>query len=341
LKSKPFDEWRQLWIGNPCYQEVGPDWPIGWVLENQDGRVVGSLGNLPLPYVFQGRKLLVATGRGWAVEEEYRGFALLLMDEYFNQPDVDLFLNTTVNASAETAFSTFGSLRVPAGDWSVAAFIVTGYLGFTESAFRIKRVPLPLLLSFPAGAALYARDRLRSKRIHSSDIEVKLESGFDERFETFWRSLSESNPVLLAVRSREMLRWHFAGALDRSDLSIFTVSRPDGEIRAYGIFERRDEPRYRLKRARLVDFQALDFERDYQVAILQRALAEFRSQGVHIVEHVGCELAATRAFDQWALHRRQLPAWCYYYQTSDAAFAGQLTQPFHWAPSTYDGDSSL
>src|SRR5580698_8290148 len=63
LKAKPFEEWRRLWTCNPSYKEFGPDWPIGWVLEAK-GRIVGTLSNLPLSYVFQGSKLLVATGRG-------------------------------------------------------------------------------------------------------------------------------------------------------------------------------------------------------------------------------------------------------------------------------------
>jgi hypothetical protein len=35
LASKPFDEWRRLWIGNPCFKEMRR-WPIGWVLTDGD-----------------------------------------------------------------------------------------------------------------------------------------------------------------------------------------------------------------------------------------------------------------------------------------------------------------
>ena len=86
LKSKPFAEWCELWAGNPAYEELGPEWPIGWVLEDSDRKIVGCLCNLPQWYAFRGKRLLVATGHGWAVEDQHRGFALLLMDAYFDQP---------------------------------------------------------------------------------------------------------------------------------------------------------------------------------------------------------------------------------------------------------------
>ncbi len=341
LKSKPFEEWRRLWTHNPCYNELGSNWPIGWVLEERGGRVVGSLGNVPLPYVFQRRKILAATGRGWSVEQRYRGFAPLLMDEYFSQPNVDLFLNTSVNGNAESAFGAFGSLRVPAGDWGTAAFIVTGYRGFAESALRIKGIPQPLLLSYPAGVALSIHDLLSSKRIPSCDADVVQAHGFDEAFDTFWEALEGGSPALLAVRSREVLNWHFSAALERNQLWIFTVLGRGGIIQAYGIFEQRDEPQYHLKRMRLVDFQALNSHAGYEAAILRRALAVCRARGIHALEHVGCDLQETRVFDRAALHRRKLPAWSYCYLAPDPALASQLSNPAVWAPSCFDGDSSL
>jgi hypothetical protein len=52
------------------------------------------------------------------VEEEYRGYALLLMNEYFSQENVDLFLNTTVNGNAAECLQHIRLVtRVPVGDW--------------------------------------------------------------------------------------------------------------------------------------------------------------------------------------------------------------------------------
>ena len=339
LAIKPFDEWRRLWAGNPCYEEMGPRWPIGWVLEDGE-RIVGCLTNVPLPYTFRGRKLLAATGRGWAVEDEYRSYALLLMDEYFNQEGVDVFLNNTVNAKAAEAFSTFGSMRVPVGDWNSAAFAVTAHREFAESALRIKNIPQAKLLSYPAGLVLAMKDHFRAQAIPKSDIDVVLVHDFDQRFDVFWEMLSQRSSALLAVRSRDALRWHFAPFLEKGRLWIFTAAR-NGNIDAYAVFQRRDEPQYGLKRMRMVDFQACDWHDQYCAAFMRRAYDECSAQGIHVLEHVGCDLEKTRVFERAAAYRRKLPGWSFFYSAKGEKLAGELAQTEAWAPSSYDGDASL
>ena len=62
--------------------------------------VVGSIMNVPSLYTFQGRELICANGRAWVSSPQYRSFALILMDEYFNQDGADLFINTTISPMA-------------------------------------------------------------------------------------------------------------------------------------------------------------------------------------------------------------------------------------------------
>src|ERR1700704_5171374 len=73
LSIKSREEWLHLWRENPAYRQ-GPDWPIGWVLEGGDGRIVGALENVPCLYRFDGRTYVGAFGRGWAVDIRYRAF---------------------------------------------------------------------------------------------------------------------------------------------------------------------------------------------------------------------------------------------------------------------------
>src|SRR5262249_55270140 len=108
-------DWQSIWVGNPLRQKLGAQWPIGWGLEDSGNRIVGSLANIRPLFTYQGRDLIAATGRAWVVASEYRGMALWLMDEYFNQ-EADLFINTTVNSMAVDPFTAFGSARVPLGD---------------------------------------------------------------------------------------------------------------------------------------------------------------------------------------------------------------------------------
>ena len=154
LLSSGQRDWQEMWQHNPLRSRLQIDGPMGWVLEDSAGRIVGSLANILTRYTFRGQDLIAATGRGWVVAPEYRGVALWLMDEYFNQDNVDLFINNTVNAQAVEAFTTFGSQRVPLGDWETAAYWITGYRGFACTALRLKNVPLAPYFAPAVGAVL-------------------------------------------------------------------------------------------------------------------------------------------------------------------------------------------
>src|SRR6516164_455115 len=76
LKAKGFEEWSHLWVDNPVYQDFRGDWPIGWVLESGEKRILGSIGNIPLSYEFRGKKIVVSTGRNWVVDSRYRSYSV-------------------------------------------------------------------------------------------------------------------------------------------------------------------------------------------------------------------------------------------------------------------------
>jgi hypothetical protein len=235
------------------------------------------------------------------------------------------------------AFTHSGARPVPAGDWSTAAFAIAGYRAFAESSLRRTTVPNARLFSYPAGWALSLKDRLTRRRIPQTDIEVKVARDFDQRFENFWEVLVNRVDSLLADRSREVLKWRFAASQDRNQLWVLTAAR-NGNLDAFAVFQRCDEPQYGLKRMRMVDFQACDWHEQYCAALMQRALEECRTQGIHVLEHVGCALPKTRIFDDYANHRRKLSDWSYFCMAKEEELAQRLSHAQAWAPSSYDLD---
>ncbi len=342
LLTLPEETWRGIWLDNPLAKRLGPGWPIGWVLEQADGRLVGSLANIPTLYALGRRELVAATGRAWVVTPEYRGIALWLMDEYFNQEGVDLFINTTVNGLAVDAFSAFGSSRVPVGDWETASFCVTGYRGFAAVALRIKRVPMPGLLAYPLAVVLKGKDIVTGRRRppgQTCDIEIA--NDFDARFDEFWAVLRQENPDrLLAVRDRATLSWHFGRGLREGQARVFTASR-NGLLRAYCILKRQDHPPSGLIRMRLVDYQSLEPDDRFLPRLIGAAHEHCVAGRIHTLEHVGLDLPKTRCFDRFAPYRRKLPAWPFYYKAADADIEARLRNPLAWDPSSFDGDASL
>ncbi len=347
LGTKSYEGWRHLWINNPVYIAFQRDWPIGWVLESADKQILGYVGNIPLLYEFQARKIIAASAHEWVVDSDYRSYSILLMSHYFDQKNVDLYLNTTVNSTGSKAFSVFRSLKVPVGAWDQSDFWITHYQGFASSWLNMRALPMARALSCPLSVALYFSDKIAKEtfRIFGTNrngVEVEPCINFDHRFDAFWEALKRKNShQLLGVRTREMLEWHFRNAILQDKLWILTVM--DGsDLAAYGIFYRQDNTSFGLKRVRLVDFQALD-ERghDLLLPMLSFALGRCQSERIHMLECVGLCPAKREVSGKLAPYQRRLSSWFYYYKVKDQGLAESLKDPKVWDPSCFDGDASL
>ena len=341
LKStSPTEEWRGLFLDNPAWARVGKEWPIGWVLENEAGDVVGSITSFPSIYRFRGQDLICANGRAWVCAPEYRGYAPWLMEEFFNQPRVDLCISTTANANAEPICRTFAT-RVPVGDWESAAYWITGYRGFARMALQKLGIPLAGALALPASAALWLKDTVlvRTLPAFSSGVEIATSDTFDSRFEVFWEELVRQNPnKVLAARDRGTLTWHFAIAMRRTRLWIVTAVR-NGLLRAYCILKRPGGENG-VRRMRLIDYQTVETDTDLLPGILRVVLQHCAAEDLYVLEHVGRGLPKMQAIDQFA-HRRKLPNWKFYYHAANPALHAELSKPEVWDPSQFDGDASI
>ena len=339
--TQPADEWPCLWLDNPLWPRLGSHWPIGWVLEDASGRVVGSLTSFPALYRFRGQELVCANTRVWVVSLEYRSFAPWLIEEFLNQPGVDLFLGTTANQNAAPIFSSFAT-RVPVGDWETIAYRISGYRRFVRKTLQKRGMPLAGAVALPVSAALWLKDALFTRPLppRLSGVVVTAAEGFDSRFDLFWDELVRQNPdKLLAARDSRSLAWHYAIAMRKGRLSILTAVR-NGLLRAYCVLHR-EEWTDGLRHLSVFDYQTVEPEVDLLPQLLRAALQQCAAQGFDVLEHHGCGLPKMRSFDQFARYRWKLPSWPFYYHAANPELAAELRRPEVWDPSTFDGDASI
>lgn len=337
--------WQHLWKENPAYRQLGCKFPIGWVLEDADGRVCGYLGNVPLNYELGGKRLLASATRSWVVESSCRRYALMLLGPLYQQANVDLFLSTSVNSQSGVASTLFKNIRIPVGEWDRAIFWITHTRGFTESYFTKKRWNFAKPFSYPVSLGLSLRDRIAGSGFRkglSDSAVIPLET-FDGRFDDFWMELRrKKKDVLLGVRDRETLDWHFRFALGRKDVWIYTCEGAGG-MAGYAVFLRQERKQVGLNRVCLVDFQCLDDEKSasFFMSVLWAAFERCRRESIHMLELIGLPPALQASAELAAPHRRKLDHWMYFYKTNDAALGAKLKDPAVWEPWLYDGDSSL
>lgn len=337
--------WQHLWKCNPAYRGLEGRFSIGWVLEDVEGAVRGYLGNVPLNYEIEGRKLLAAATRSWVVDSAYRGYALMLLSPFYQQANVDLFLGTSVNSQSGVASSLFKNVRVPVGAWDRTLFWITHARGFTDSFFTKKGWTFAKPFGSLVSLGLSFRDRMTGSGFRKTESDSALVSiqNFDQRFDAFWAELRKKKAnQLVAVRDRETLEWHFKFALSRKDAWIYTLGGGDA-IAGYAVFLRQGRQQIGLSRVCLVDFQCLDETQSagFFMAALWAAFEHCRQDSTHMLEVIGLPPALEAKAELAAPHHRRLDNWMYFYKTNNAALAGKLRDPAVWDPSLFDGDSSL
>jgi hypothetical protein len=164
LVPKSYEAWSHLWLGNPLYRALRGDWCIGWVLEDEDGHIVGSMANIPLAYEFEGRPIVAASGSNWVAEPAYRSAALLLLDHVINQRGVDLYVNNTVTAASAAAVAAFECTRVPVGRWDRSGVWYTHRQRYYEARLRERYSLIARPLSYVLSAPVTFKDRLMTSR---------------------------------------------------------------------------------------------------------------------------------------------------------------------------------
>ena len=340
LDPKNYEEWSHLWLHNPAYCSRD-GWPIGWVLKNSCGDVVGYIGNIPLLYELRGQTILAATGRAFVVSSDYRNYSCMLLGKFFGQQDVDLFLNTTVNAQAMGAYGLFRATRVPVGEWDRTAFWVTNAHGFTRSYLKSKSLPSASLLAFPLAPAVRLHSFVRNRRLqYDRGVKVDPCFEFDERFDHFWESLRRSTPRLVGRRDSRSLAWHFKYPFACNRVWVYTIGTKS-RIDAYAIFLRDDNKAFGLTRIRLIDFQALGDRHSLLLPLLDQALQRCKQEKIHMLEIIGYCPEKRSAVDRFIPYRRTLSSWMYFYRARCRDLAEVLADPGAWDPSGFDGDSSF
>jgi hypothetical protein len=334
------DDRRALFEENPLWPRVKEYWPVGWVLEDSGGTIVGSVTNVPSLYAFRGEEKIGANGLAWAVTAEHRGYAALLMDEYFMQDDADLVISSNVGEGATPIWQAYGT-AVPLGDWGRAAYMVTNRRAFTRDVLAMKKVPVAGALSVPAAAALAVKDRVSSPSLPEAPdgVEIAESRAFDDRFDAFWDELrAQNHGTLLAVRDRPTLEWHYRLALRSGRIRIYTAERA-GLLRAYCVAKQWDRPSG-MRAMKVVDYQTLDTAVDLLPGLVRAAAERCTHDGIGLLEHNGCDIPKMQGFDRFAPYRITKAAWSFYFRSSDPALAAELAQPAVWDPSEYDGDAS-
>ena len=306
-------EWCHIYEGSALTSHLDFSWPIGWVLETADGKIVGHIGNVPVEYSFNGRALVGASASCWVVDLDYRKSSSELSKKFFAQLRIDMLFNTTATWPSGRAFERLGASKPPVAAYDRAAFWIIDHQKFASSLLIKKTIPLPQVLALPIGALLSAVSWVRNiGRCHPKQhIYIREVDTIDARFDRFWEKLRAQPNKLMCVRDRAAMAWRFDRPLRTGNAWIFSHENYDKEFTGYAVFLRQDSPEIGLRRMRLVDFQSEGDGAKFLHDVIEAALSRCHTEGIHVLESIGFGNVRRKQIDALAPYQRQLPSWMF------------------------------
>jgi len=274
--------WRQFWLSCP-FRTQFENIPLGWLLENGQ-QVVGVLGNVHMLYELDARHLKAAITSGWLVDPEHRNGSLQLLNAYFQQKGIDLWLSDTANATTSKILTVLKVERIPAPEYDAPLLWPIHTRAFASAGLRQRGVPAPGLLGLPVGAALKAVGwfKYRNERYPSQVHKVKF---FDERFDSLWDRIRAASVRLRAVRTSSILQWRFQ--LELADGSAVILVHGDDELQGYAVLLRNFREHLRLTVSDVADLQAVNDNPIVLKDLLLASMHVARERGADALKFAG------------------------------------------------------
>lgn len=336
-----YDRFTRVWKQNPNWSEFRKV-PIGWVMENASGKIVGTLSNVHSVYELNGVRLKAGIASSWAVDPDYRGESLALISKFLFQKHVDLVINSTANLEAEKIFRAFKAQPVPVDNYDEVLFWIIDYPKFISQFLAIRAGIKVPLIQYPIGLFLQFIDRLCSRNISKfMPAEVEEVNPDDKRIEQFWRKLRVERDKFLAVRDSKTLHWHFKDSLERDLATILVLPDSNNGISGYLILKRRDAADQSFSRYQIVDLQVLSNNRDDIFSLLAGAMSHCKMKEVNILEIVGFSQVKKEFFQSLSPYKRKFECFPFLYKAQNLELKRTLSSSTLWDPCLYDGDASL
>ncbi|MGA3189140.1 MAG: hypothetical protein ABSF22_18700 [Bryobacteraceae bacterium] len=326
-------DWREGWETYPFASEF-QDIPTGWVLETENGSVVGNLDNIHMLYEMHGRRIKGVIAAGWAVDAEHRGKSLQLMTTFFRQKGVDLWLNVSASPAAAQILTALKVARIPIPDYEKPSFWAVRPWAFARAALLRRSVSGAGLLAWPAGLALWARDVcLRSGR-GSLTSQVRRIREFDERFDDFCEKLSSASGRLRAVRNRAVLEWRFRVAF-RGGRAVIVVAERGAALLGYAILVGRQESDFGMNLYDVADMQAVEDDSTIIRDLLLGSIKLAREVGADAVKFATGEPGQYATASALRPYSYGMPFWQQYFKAS-SEISSELSRAEGWDFSRFD-----
>ena len=340
------DQWRNFWFRNPASNEIGAEYPIGWILENSSGCPIGTFSNIITRFRFSNETLTCATGSMWAVDRIYRSSSILLAQKYFSQSNVDFCLTTTPNKATDAVFRALKCKEVaPEGKvrsffWILQSSRVIEFLANKKRGYLLRHAGVAL----PCRLGMTLVDSIVRHRLPTGSGEFKIASlnQFPAEIDMFWKQKVNQTPGITTCRTASVLNWALLSSRAPDQVTI-VVSMSDDRERINGYIALVLSTDSGLRRLRIVDFQTLKrFDRKVAKQLLASVLRQAKTKNVDVVEGSNLGVLQGQLLSSVTPFFRNVYKPPYLVKGLSPRMKNLLDNTsLTWDLSTFDGDTSL
>jgi hypothetical protein len=345
LTADSLENWERFWRSNPAVRASSSPLSMGWVLETED-RIVGYLGSIPLLYRYGDRRLIATVATGFVMEPAFRGLGFRLIAAFYQQKNVDLFLNTTAIESVGRLTRAFRAEPLPQQDYETVLFWVFNARAFAKAV--VNKFGMSGGIGCTArilGSAIVKTETTVSRRGPRRMKEgLRVTEGslseIGELFEVLWQKQLVGESRLLADRSPASLRWHFTIPGDRSETKVLCC-RVGSELKGYAILRIVQDSGTGLIRCNLADLLVEKDDSGVAKSLLCAAFGVARKSGSHVFEVLGFPGEIRQILMRWKPYSRKYPACPFFFKARDPKFQALLAAQSAWYATPFDGDTTL
>jgi len=298
-----------------------------WVLETEEGEIVGHLAATPQFYRINGQRVLAHTPADYQALPQYGFHALLLMRKFFrtvqNCVACDM-LPTVISVETRLGAEVVGGLNYAAKLLNVSRLPAPPIPAPVRRLLRLQepstpgdadgagvlgqepvvpqprpRAPIPKPLKGLLNGGLQVIDETLGS-IFGGRLRVEVLEGFDESFDELFEKIASRVPCL-PEKDAAFLRWRYGPGSPQAPVLILGVRDEEGLL-GYAVLRVTRKSLDGLHDAYILDLMALPERRDVARALLQESIRFFRRAGVPIVRYrFLMSSTSPRSSDLWRL----------------------------------------
>ena len=333
-----YESWKKIWSTNPLLKK-GYKIPLGWIIEkNQE--VVGYLGNFPKVLKHNDKEYLASCITTWVVDDQYRSVSILLINQFFNQKEIDIFICTTAKSAVNKIWKALGAMEMPLVSCQEVEFVILNSKKFINGYIK-KKFNLPNFFTylFILLFKMTFIHKLNFRHFSKINHNYKILDRVDEDIHAFLKKIDANNYRIKENKNKDWLSWNIERRI--LDKEVWSVKIFDkNSIIGYCLCIGENLNHIDLKRVYLADLEILDENNTEAFKdLIKISILESKKRNYDVIEFKNLNNYKKKFLKKFNFFKRKFKSNPYLYKFKENSKNFTYQDHDLWDISLLDGDN--